>query len=69
MLSKLLSGVFIGAEMTLALAYFAESNSSYKTAITGLGEEESRANRMKHQLFALHSVGVNVGYIFGPGLI
>lgn len=55
--------------MTLALAYFAESNSSYKTAITGLGEEESRANRMKHQLFALHSVGVNVGYIFGPGLI
>ena len=68
MLSKLLSGIFIGAEMTLALAYFGESNSSYKTAIKELGKEDGKATRMKHQLFALHSVGINIGYVFGPGM-
>ena len=68
MLSKLLSGVFIGAEMTLALAYFGESNLAYKAAVKELGKGgERRAARMKHTLFALHSVGVNVGYVFGPG--
>lgn len=71
MLSKLLSGVFIGAEMTLALAYFGESNSSYRTALKDLGREddERKASRVKHTLFALHSVGVNIGYIFGPGTV
>ena len=68
MLSKLLSGIFIGAEMTLALAYFGESNSSYKTAIKELGKEDGKATRVKHQLFALHSVGINIGYVFGPGM-
>ena len=68
MFSKLLSGVFIGAEMTLALAYFGESNANYREAIKELGKDEKKAIRVKHQLFALHSVGVNVGYIFGPGM-
>lgn len=68
MLSKLLSGVFIGAEMTLALAYFGESNVNYREAIIELGKEEKKAIRVKHLLFALHSVGVNIGYIFGPGM-
>ena len=69
MLSKLLSGVFIGAEMTLALAYFGESNETYREAVRGLGKKkkEGQAPRVKHTLFALHSVGVNIGYVFGPG--
>lgn len=67
MLSKLMSGVYIGAEMTLALAYFGESSSDYKEAVVKLGKDERKANQMKHRLFALHSVGVNVGYVFGPG--
>ena len=67
MVSKLLSGVFIGAEMTLALAYFGESNQPYRAAVKALGKGEGGAARMKHTLFALHSVGVNVGYVFGPG--
>ena len=70
MFSKLLSGVFIGAEMTLALAYFGESNQAYRAAVKGLGEKkEGGACRVKHTLFALHSVGVNVGYVFGPGTL
>ena len=69
MISKLLSGVFIGAEMTLALAYFGESNAAYRTALKEQGKNENKATRVKHKLFALHSVGVNVGYIFGPGLL
>ena len=67
MVSKLMSGVFIGAEMTLALAYFGESSNSYRAAIRELGKNERSAARVKHRLFALHSVGANVGYIFGPG--
>ena len=69
MLSKLLSGVFIGAEMTLALAYFGESNSAYRAALKETGRGEGGANHVKHTLFALHSVGVNVGYVFGPGRV
>ena len=68
MLSKLLSGVFIGAEMTLALAYFGESQQAYTAAVKQLGKKEGGAGRVKHTLFALHSVGVNVGYVFGPGM-
>lgn len=69
MVSKLLSGVFIGAEMTLALSYFGESNSAYKKAVEGKGKKKEKgAGRVKHTLFALHSVGVNVGYVFGPGM-
>ena len=67
MLSKLMSGIYIGAQMTLALAYFGESNINYRSAIKQLGRDEKKAIKMKHHLFALQSVGVNVGYIFGPG--
>ena len=55
--------------MTLALAYFGESNASYKAAIMELGEKEEKASRVKHTLFALHSAGANIGYVFGPGII
>ena len=63
-----MSGVYIGAQMTLSLAYFGESNVSYCNAIKQQGKDEKKAKRMKHYLFALQSVGVNVGYIFGPGI-
>ena len=69
MLSKLMSGVYIGAQMTLSLAYFGESNVSYCNAIKQQGKDEKKAKQMKHRLFALQSVGVNVGYIFGPGIL
>lgn len=64
LVSKLFSGVFIGMEMTLAFAYFGESYEDYKAALKELGKKEGR---VKDRLFALHSIGVNVGYLFGPG--
>ena len=54
--------------MTLALAYFGESNMAYRAASRELGKDEGRAARVKHTLFVLHSAGANVGYVFGPGI-
>ena len=68
MLSKLMSGVYIGDQMTLSLANFGESNVRYCNAIKQQGKDEKKVKRMKRYLFALQSVGVNVGYIFGPGI-
>lgn len=66
MISKLLSGFFIGAEMALALSYFAESSMDYEELMRELGKKSSRTT-LRNSLFALHNIGVNIGYIFGPG--
>ncbi len=66
--SKFLSGLFIGMEKTVTFAYFGESYSDYLGALEELGREESKRTRMKDRLFALHSIGVNIGFLIGPGL-
>lgn len=66
--SKLLSGLFIGMEKTVTFAYFGESYNDYLAVLEELGRSESKRTRMKDRLFALHSIGVNVGYLVGPGL-
>ena len=67
-LSKFLSGLFVGAESTLGFAYISESNADYQAAIIELGEDDKKATRVKHTLFALQSLGSNIGYILGPGM-
>ena len=66
-ISKLLSGIFIGMEKTVTFAYFGESYNDYLATLERLGKEESKSARMKDRLFALHSIGVNAGYLLGPG--
>ncbi len=68
MISKFLSGFFIGAELTLALSYFAESSIEYhRLRLEVDAEKESSSQQFRNMLFALHNVGINIGYIFGPG--
>lgn len=67
MISKLLSGYFIGAELTLALSYFAESSIDYQAMMKELGKTVESSEAIRNNLFALHNVGVNIGYFLGPG--
>ena len=64
-LSKLLSGVFIGGEMTLSLSYFAISAEKYNQLQKELGRKQKPD--IARGLFAWHNIGVGVGYIIGPG--
>ena len=68
MVSKFLSGIFIGGEMTLALSYFAESSVAYEKIYSQLGRKTD-AGTIRRSLFAWHNVGVGIGYIIGPGMI
>ena len=68
LLSKLLSGLFLGAEFTLALAYISESSQKYQAALKELGEDTKKATRVKHRLFALRTLGFNIGRITGAGI-
>ncbi len=67
MTSKLLSGFFIGAELTLALSYFAETSIDYQAAMKELGKPVESSEAVRNNLFALHNIGVNIGYFLGPG--
>jgi len=64
-LSKLLSGVFIGGEMTLSLSYFALSAENYNKLLKELRQKQKPD--IARGLFGWHNIGVGVGYIIGPG--
>lgn len=66
MISKFLSGIFIGGELTLALSYFAESSVDYTNLMLQRGEKCDEGT-VRRRLFAWHNIGVGVGYIIGPG--
>ncbi len=68
MISKLLSGIYIGGEMTLSLAYFAESSVKYSSISAELGRVYKN-EMIRRKLFAWHNIGVGVGYILGPGVL
>lgn len=65
--SKFLSGFFIGAELTLALSYFAESSVEYHNLRSDIDLKSKSSSQLRNMLFSLHNIGVNIGYIFGPG--
>ena len=67
MLSKFLSGVYIGLAVTFALAYFSESSLDYQAAHKALGNDEVKAPVVRNRLFALYQLGIGVGYVLGPG--
>lgn len=65
MISKFLSGLYIGAELTLALSYFAESSIEYNDIKSDSNQKGS--SKLRNMLFAFHNLGINIGYIVGPG--
>ena len=66
-LARLLSGAFIGAEFTLAPAYFSESYDEYLTALKELGEKETRKFKAKDILNAAHAISMAIGTAIGTG--
>jgi len=67
LISKLLSGLFIGMEMTIALAYFAENSVNYQAALKEMGKDKRTISGLRGKLFALDNIAVNIGYLLGPG--
>ena len=68
MLSKLLSGTYIGADMTLSFTYICESIGKYQKALHELGEDDRKANGVKNRLFAFQAFGFNIGNLIGAGI-
>lgn len=66
-LSKLFAGFFIGAEMTIAMSYLAESSVDYTKAMKKLGRKVGQSSDIRNNLFALHNLGIIFGYFVGPG--
>lgn len=65
--SRLLHGAFVGAEFTLAPAYFGESYSEYVTVSKELGKEEGKGVKAKDVLNAAHSISMALGTAVGTG--
>ena len=67
MFARLLSGAYVGAEFTLAPAYFSESHDEYLTALKELGEKEAKKFKAKDILNAAHSIVMAIGTALGTG--
>ena len=68
MLSRLLSGGFIGVILTLALAYFGHTNDAYVMALKELGKKRKDTDvQVKDFLVALHSLGMGFGFFIRTG--
>ena len=68
--ARILSGMFIGIQVVLSLAYFGVSYLRY-LEVLGPEErtkEEGKTTRVKDTLFALYAVSENMGNLIGPGL-
>ena len=68
--ARLLSGMFIGIQVVLSLAYFGVSYLRYLEVLEPeeRTKEEGKTTRVKDTLFALYAVSENVGNLIGPGL-
>ena len=67
-LSRILSGLYIGVEPSCSLTYIIESSAIYQQATQELGEDNLKANHVKYRLIALHYFGYCFGAILGPGM-
>lgn len=71
LISKFLSGYFLGVQWALGIAYTTRSSEDYVRALEELGErvEEDTVERVKRYVFSSHTVGVALGFVLGPGQI
>ena len=63
MISKFISGYFLGAQMTLALSYASKSSLEYAEVLREMGKtsDEGTAVRVRNYIFALQSIGISLG--------
>ena len=69
MISKFLSGLYIGFELTCSLSYIAESSLDHHAAHMAMGKKQVQSDSIRNRLFALYNIGVSVGFILGPGAL
>jgi len=69
MVSRLMSGYFVGAVITLAFNYNTSSSETYTEIKRELGMEvgEKDAYRLRNQLYAFVSIGYSIGLVIGSG--
>ena len=67
LISRLLTGSFVGMHYTLTYAYFGESFEDYVAAKKKLDNYGERQAAVKDILFALHGVAMYLAYIVGLG--
>ena len=68
-ISKFISGYFLGAQITLALSYASKSSLEYVEVQREMGKksDESTAVRVRNYIFTLQSIGISLGFLLGPG--
>lgn len=66
-ISRFLCGAFVGAEFTLAPAYFGQSYSEYVAASKQLGKKQENRVKAKDVLNAAHSISMALGTAVGTG--
>ena len=69
--ARVLSGMFIGLQSVLSLAYFGVSYQHYLEVLgpEDRTKEEEKTTRVKDILFVFYAISANVGTLIGPGLI
>ena len=67
MISRLLSGYFVGAIITLSFSYYTMSSEAYIKVKKELGKaaDEKASFRLRNYLFSTMGIGYSVGFIIG----
>ncbi len=65
-LSKLLSGYFLGADLTIGFSYLSKTSIMYSDVQKERGVIVNDKS-LRNTLFALNGISFSVGYFLGPG--
>ncbi len=68
LVSKFLSGYYIGAQWSLSIGYTAKSCEEYVSVVKGAWQSiEYDIEHVKRYVLSTHAVGVAIGFVVGPG--
>ena len=69
MISKFMSGLFLGAQWALSISYTAKSAEEYVALLEegGVAVNENSVEKIKRYIFSSHTAGVAIGFVVGPG--
>ena len=69
MLSKIMSGYFLGADLTLGFSYLSVTSVQYIKVQEerGIKVDEKSAFKLRNTLFAMNGIAFSIGYFIGPG--
>ena len=69
LISKFLSGYFLGVQWSLGISYVAKSSEEYVAVLQARGKrvDDGSVERVKRFVFSSQTVGTGIGFIVGPG--